>query len=204
MQCTRIHIKPLARPRRTTPTTMPSMSSGSSFRSTRIGSNSGISGNIHTIEPSWRLRFAGTSLSMGGPPSRQPPPERNNAHLNTTPPELRRPPRSTLFPYTTLSRSQAARAAPAHHTHHDALDEQRLFFQIYPDRLELGVLGQQPHDGAFLAVAFHGDFVLQARHHDLAAADFRGAVHRDQIPVEDRSEERRVGKECRSRWSPYH
>ena len=23
-------------------------------------------------------------------------------------------------------------------------------------------------------------------------------------PVEPRSEERRVGKECRSRWSPYH
>ena len=23
-------------------------------------------------------------------------------------------------------------------------------------------------------------------------------------PTEDRSEERRVGKECRSRWSPYH
>ena len=23
-------------------------------------------------------------------------------------------------------------------------------------------------------------------------------------PVDDRSEERRVGKECRSRWSPYH
>src|SRR5256885_3228315 len=26
----------------------------------------------------------------------------------------------------------------------------------------------------------------------------------DQAPDEDRSEERRVGKECRSRWSPYH
>ena len=31
----------------------------------------------------------------------------------------------------------------------------------------------------------------------------------DECPVEaisegDRSEERRVGKECRSRWSPYH
>src|SRR5256885_9182415 len=25
-----------------------------------------------------------------------------------------------------------------------------------------------------------------------------------QSPVERRSEERRVGKECRSRWSPYH
>ena len=26
----------------------------------------------------------------------------------------------------------------------------------------------------------------------------------DGMPVEGRSEERRVGKECRSRWSPYH
>ena len=24
------------------------------------------------------------------------------------------------------------------------------------------------------------------------------------IPYDERSEERRVGKECRSRWSPYH
>src|SRR2546425_11395749 len=27
---------------------------------------------------------------------------------------------------------------------------------------------------------------------------------RREWPQEDRSEERRVGKECRSRWSPYH
>ena len=27
--------------------------------------------------------------------------------------------------------------------------------------------------------------------------------HMDHV-VEERSEERRVGKECRSRWSPYH
>ena len=26
----------------------------------------------------------------------------------------------------------------------------------------------------------------------------------DQIEISPRSEERRVGKECRSRWSPYH
>ena len=26
----------------------------------------------------------------------------------------------------------------------------------------------------------------------------------DDAPIGDRSEERRVGKECRSRWSPYH
>ena len=33
--------------------------------------------------------------------------------------------------------------------------------------------------------------------------DMMGKVRRDRID-EDRSEERRVGKECRSRWSPYH
>ena len=30
-----------------------------------------------------------------------------------------------------------------------------------------------------------------------------GAVHEKELAAE-RSEERRVGKECRSRWSPYH
>ena len=29
-------------------------------------------------------------------------------------------------------------------------------------------------------------------------------MHRVAFSVDDRSEERRVGKECRSRWSPYH
>ena len=31
-----------------------------------------------------------------------------------------------------------------------------------------------------------------------------GDVYYDQNPSGFRSEERRVGKECRSRWSPYH
>src|SRR2546422_9207163 len=31
-----------------------------------------------------------------------------------------------------------------------------------------------------------------------------GALLGDRIRMQDRSEERRVGKECRSRWSPYH
>ena len=29
-------------------------------------------------------------------------------------------------------------------------------------------------------------------------------VYIEKLDVEARSEERRVGKECRSRWSPYH
>ena len=36
-----------------------------------------------------------------------------------------------------------------------------------------------------------------------AAANVLGAVWHASL-VDDRSEERRVGKECRSRWSPYH
>ena len=31
-----------------------------------------------------------------------------------------------------------------------------------------------------------------------------GQKHRKEVDLARRSEERRVGKECRSRWSPYH
>src|ERR1035438_796218 len=39
---------------------------------------------------------------------------------------------------------------------------------------------------------------------ELAAADRAALISRGANPGTDRSEERRVGKECRSRWSPYH
>ena len=32
----------------------------------------------------------------------------------------------------------------------------------------------------------------------------KDSVGKEPIPIGDRSEERRVGKECRFRWSPYH
>ena len=34
--------------------------------------------------------------------------------------------------------------------------------------------------------------------------DYIKTINNQQIASVDRSEERRVGKECRSRWSPYH
>ena len=35
--------------------------------------------------------------------------------------------------------------------------------------------------------------------------DYKNNVmHMDGVNLKERSEERRVGKECRSRWSPYH
>ena len=36
---------------------------------------------------------------------------------------------------------------------------------------------------------------------DLASAEIQEG---QKLLIDDRSEERRVGKECRSRWSPYH
>src|SRR2546427_12360819 len=39
---------------------------------------------------------------------------------------------------------------------------------------------------------------------DVPGVHLRAALHADRAQVAVRSEERRVGKECRSRWSPYH
>src|SRR5258708_24501208 len=39
---------------------------------------------------------------------------------------------------------------------------------------------------------------------DAVAAEYRRAKRSEQLRIAERSEERRVGKECRSRWSPYH
>ena len=38
----------------------------------------------------------------------------------------------------------------------------------------------------------------------LVGPAFLAACGVQDLPDDDRSEERRVGKECRSRWSPYH
>ena len=40
--------------------------------------------------------------------------------------------------------------------------------------------------------------------HWLSQSNDRGEKREKFIQKSDRSEERRVGKECRSRWSPYH
>src|SRR2546422_11146758 len=110
---------------------------------------------------------------------------------------IRRPPRSTLFPYTTLFRSgprlaavdglvdaalriRAPQVAEGGHVHHVGV---RGVDHDAADRP--GVL--EPHVGPFLPAV--GGLV------DAVAPPLR---------AEARSEERRVGKECRSRWSPYH
>src|SRR5574338_214650 len=62
----------------------------------------------------------------------------------------------------------------------------------------------------------HGDWSSDVRSSDLNLGfDFNGGIARDffevdaqdqmkpALKIQPRSEERRVGKECRSRWSPY-
>src|SRR2546430_15721183 len=97
---------------------------------------------------------------------------------------LRRPPRSTLFPYTTLFRSFAVANA----------------LLVHSKKAEPRQLRQTPKDNA-------GRVRRVGRRFDrVATQPTRDKNYRQLAPgvARFRSEERRVGKECRSRWSPYH
>ena len=50
--------------------------------------------------------------------------------------------------------------------------------------------------------ALAGGYLVTGAVIDKAARSIRAKVECPRMP--ERSEERRVGKECRSRWSPYH
>ena len=174
---------------------------------------------------------------------------------------IRRPPRSTLFPYTTLFRSPPDRIpGPYHRILHSCPDEcthlpadcqqkqnhqepgcplpppHRIHlpsFLFYPMRLAKCsfLFSSVFQSGIFSVLSFFlqpfhcppdplGDCCAQLA--DTLVHVLRGHKHRSkfrfqkfpdqlilavriQFPdVFTRSEERRVGKECRSRWSPYH
>src|SRR3712207_9009143 len=60
------------------------------------------------------------------------------------------------------------------------------------------ILKLEGETGEVLGAAHGSDYI-----HDAALSPGRGLLVVSQ-KGDDRSEERRVGKECRSRWSPYH
>src|SRR5256885_15175570 len=96
---------------------------------------------------------------------------------------IRRPPRSTLFPYTTLFRSRGMGSLGA--MQQGAADRYFQEAEMNVDKLvPEGVEGRVPYKGSALRVI----------------EQLMGGVRASM----GRSEERRVGKECRSRWSPYH
>src|SRR3989449_7866547 len=173
---------------------------------------------------------------------------------------IRRPPRSTLFPYTTLFRSLAeaqvkeaeavqrklaAEAAQREQEAKGPLREETIRMQ-YADPEEVaktlqGILGI-PAEGAKVAgpgflglppnpdmgIGYQGappagtqvpitpvsvsqDVLnkgLTIRAHKptntLFLRLYEADLERVKKLIRERSEERRVGKECRSRWSPYH
>src|SRR2546422_9080960 len=145
---------------------------------------------------------------------------------------IRRPPRSTLFPYTTLFRSPGIAAAHlgealerAHEPEPDRLDDRVDEVGDAPAlergeaRLEgldaLAEVGNHDDPGLrprelprdVQVGAVHGQDELRTGAHgraDLGRVERVDAHPRARGHELVRSEERRVGKECRSRWSPYH
>src|SRR2546426_10172932 len=105
---------------------------------------------------------------------------------------IRRPPRSTLFPYPTLFRSSFSGL--------DGAGKSPLvaWLRAELERRHRGVTVLHLADGV-------GASLLRAARDGVQ----RLVGRRNGEPPRPRwagrrSEERRVGKECRSRWSPYH
>src|SRR3712207_9256298 len=108
---------------------------------------------------------------------------------------IRRPPRSTLFPYTTLFRSVRTDQLGRGDDRHDD-PVRRVGAVVVPDvdveRGDPAVVVEPDADLLpLLPLVRAGDEVLAAV---LGPLDIAA----------ERSEERRVGKECRFRWPPYH
>src|SRR3712207_9113901 len=103
---------------------------------------------------------------------------------------IRRPPRSTLFPYTTLFRSRGYRKVREGLVVSDKMDK-TIVVEV-EDRVKHGLYGK----------------VIRRTSKLKAHDEQQVAGIGDRVQIMEtrptRSEERRVGKECRSRWSPYH
>ena len=64
-------------------------------------------------------------------------------------------------------------------------------------------------DGSKTSVLNKKETLLAGQKQELLKEEFKNWIFNDQerrnrLVKAERSEERRVGKECRSRWSPYH
>src|SRR3989449_9021167 len=142
---------------------------------------------------------------------------------------IRRPPRSTLFPYTTLFRSGPAvtlsntvpgqniaftfsgatnqrvsltlSASPAAHYQLSIKRPDGLTFYGNYENLSFTDALALPADGTYTVLVDQEGTWTGAVTAQLTCT---GCPTLGTRPTVTRSEERRVGKECRSRWSPYH
>ena len=72
----------------------------------------------------------------------------------------------------------------------------KRFYIAYGSNLNVRQMRMRCPDAVIIGTAFIPDYRLL----------FKGSKSGNYLTIEphSRSEERRVGKECRSRWSPYH
>src|SRR3712207_9097887 len=120
---------------------------------------------------------------------------------------IRRPPRSTLFPYTTLFRSIIRRGAKLIYAYAEATVPLITVITRKAYGGAYDVMGSK-HLGADINLAWPTAQIAvmgaQGAVNILYRAELAAADDPEAKRAELRSEERRVGKECRSRWSPYH
>ena len=158
---------------------------------------------------------------------------------------IRRPPRSTLFPYTTLFRSlcrrffisldeidRLLRGGTSDYrlgvyafflSHEDAKEREQYLRSCHGeysgshggnDNMEYTSKGVSFSHGSITAPYAKLDWSWNKASRRIASliesGSFLSEEDRAAMPdyerrvLAERSEERRVGKECRSRWSPYH
>src|SRR3712207_9171975 len=116
---------------------------------------------------------------------------------------IRRPPRSTLFPYTTLFRSGMKNfivITLSTGVGSGIVVNGQLLYGCDGFAGELGHVIMRRENGRSCGCGRSG--CLEA--YCSATGVARTAREKLNTTQEPRSEERRVGKECRSRWSPYH
>src|SRR5256884_8688850 len=117
---------------------------------------------------------------------------------------IRRPPRSTLFPYTTLFRSQERPVGEIVDSLRVAQPSVSKHLRVL---LEVGLVNVR-RDGRRMLYRTNAEAIRPLHEWTETFERFwRHQLSRIKERAEgksNRSEERRVGKECRSRWSPYH
>src|SRR3712207_9389894 len=113
---------------------------------------------------------------------------------------IRRPPRSTLFPYTTLFRSGVKSAYDPRAL--GMLRERGIVLEICPTSNLNSRVVSGWDEFRWIFDTFRRNAVRFTINTD--GPEMLKTQIRDEFQSLGRSEERRVGKECRSRWSPYH
>ena len=111
---------------------------------------------------------------------------------------VRRPPRSTRFPYTTLFRSCGNKDEAFRWS--NILLACRETSELRQEEISRGRALTKVLEGLEDSITKGWENVINTNH--LSGLALVGIYWK--IPIRERSEERRVGKECRSRWRPYH